>query len=146
MYFSPTVIERVRESARLWLVVIVIAAVGCESADVGESSTKGATTGSVTVDIDFNGRTQNKSFRIPCSQDSTVFSILQRAENTGDVKFAFTGSNETAFVSSIDGVENEKGAGDNWTYRVNDELGDRSCGVFPVKPEDKILWRFGKYP
>lgn len=63
----------------------------------------------------------------------------------GDVKFESSGSGETAFVKAIDGVENEKAAGDNWTFKVNGKLGDRSSGVFELKPGDDVVWRFGAY-
>ena len=150
MFYNSNVFAGSSHFVWPWLVVLIIAAAaGCESPDGDESSTKEVapgTAGTVTVEIDFNGRKQNKEFQIACNQDSTVFSILQQAENKGDVKFVFSGSGETAFVSSIDDIENEKAAGDNWTYKVNGDLADRSCGVFPVKTGDKILWRFGKYP
>ncbi len=124
----------------------MLVAAGCESPDVDGSAAKQTTAGIVTVEIDFHGRRENKELQISCSPDSTVFSILQQAQQAGEVKFAHSGAGETAFVRSIDGLENEQAAGDNWTYLVNGELGDRSCGEFPVKTGDRILWRFGKYP
>jgi len=56
-----------------------------------------------------------------------------------------SGQGESLFVKSLAGQANRGSAGDNWIYRVNGELGDRSCGVFPVQPGDQILWSFGKY-
>ncbi len=64
----------------------------------------------------------------------------------GDFEFESTGSEESAFVSSIGGIENEGKSGDNWVYRVNDELGNQGCGVCDVKKGDHILWVLGKYP
>ncbi len=106
-----------------------------------------ATGVSVTVDltIDFNGQAGNKTVAVPCSGDSTVFSTLERAMNMGDLEFESSGRGESAFVISIDDVENQRAAGDNWTYRVNGELADRGCGVYDIQPGDQIMWHFGEY-
>ena len=55
------------------------------------------------------------------------------------------GTDATTFIVSIGGVENEKSLGDNWVYRVNGKLGDKSAGLFQVQPGDQIEWSFGKY-
>ena len=36
-------------------------------------------------------------------------------------------------------------AGDNWVYRVNGVLGDKSSGLYRVNPGDHVIWGFGKY-
>lgn len=127
--------------------IFFIALVGCDtSTSVAEPETGSTSAGTVELEIDFQSDQENISVRIPCSTDSTVWSILDRARNLGDVKFESRGEGETAFVTSIGGVENQAAAGDNWVYRVNGELGDKSCGVFSVKPGDQVLWVFGKYP
>jgi len=123
---------------------------GCDSASAPAVKTKPpvSKTGKVTVqlEVDFQSDRENIVVRIPCSEDSTVLTILARAQNIGDLEFTSIGEGETAFVTSIGGVENQAAAGDNWVYRVNDELGDKSCGVFSVKPGDEVLWVFGEYP
>lgn len=120
--------------------------IGCNGAAVAEPDSKSTAAGTVQLRIDFQSEKKEIDVRIPCSEDSTVFTILERAQNLGDVKFESRGEGETAFVTSIGGVENQAAAGDNWVYRVNGELGDKSCGVFSVKPGDEVLWVFGKYP
>lgn len=130
----------------LWIGGLLLGVAGCEAPEMDASTTEQATAGIVTVEIDFHGRGESKEFQISCSPDSTVFSILQQAEQAGEIKFVHSGAGETAFVRSIDDLENEQATGDNWTYLVNGELGDRSCGVFQAKTGDRILWRFGKYP
>ena len=79
---------------------------------------------------------------MPCPVSSTVLSILR----SSPLLFEMIGqSDTTAFIVSIDGVENEKSLGDNWVYRVNGSLGDTSAGLFPVRPGDTVEWTFGKY-
>jgi hypothetical protein len=126
--------------------VLWVAVAGCETRNVGGPQAKQAATGTVSVEIDFHGRRESRNFEIPVNPDSTVLSVLQQAHQAGDLELDFSGTGPTAFIRSIDGIENEQAAGDNWTYHVNGQLGDRSCGVFPLKTGDQILWRFGKYP
>ena len=51
------------------------------------------------------------------------------------------GAGATAFVTSIDNVENE-GQGKNWMYRVNGKKGDRSSGIYKLRAGDEVKWTF----
>ncbi len=126
-----------------WCLAVCLLWAGCDSPAVPSVASN---TGTVDLVIDYNGRKPNQQLEIPIHPESTVLTVLQRAQKTGDIQFDVRGDREGAFVSAIGGVANEKAAGDNWTFRVNDELGNRSCGVFSVKAGDRILWLFGKYP
>ncbi len=131
------------------LVILLLSGIlaGCDSRPAAQkSSSSRVDTGTVQLEIDFGGRQKKISMDVPCSADSTVFQILERAREMADFSFSSTGTGETVFVRSIDGVENEGSDGDNWVYRVNEELGDRSCGVYPVQPGDRVLWVLGEYP
>ncbi|QEG20864.1 DUF4430 domain-containing protein [Mariniblastus fucicola] len=132
--------------SKLAVFLTLVALTICAGCDSTQSSAKlDRDVGTVALEIDFGGEKRSKSIDVVCSPDSTVLSTLQRAENTGELKIEFSGSGETAFVNSIDGVKND-GDGSNWTYRVNDDLGDKSAGVFPVGPGDRISWTFGAKP
>ena len=116
--------------------------IGCEESTPGSS----LATGTVQLEIEFNSERKNINVAVPCSVDSTVFTILQRAHNMGDLKFDSMGlTDDMKFVTSIGGVDNLNEQGDNWVFRVNGKLGDKSAGVYPVKPGDQIQWAFGKY-
>lgn len=75
--------------------------------------------------------------------EMTVFDVISRFSPSLDVES--TGQGETLFVKSIAGQKNLGSAGDNWIYRVNGQLGDCSCGVYPVAAGDEVVWSFGKY-
>ncbi len=75
--------------------------------------------------------------------EMTVFDVISRFSPSLDVES--TGQGEALFVKSIAGQKNLGSAGDNWIYRVNGQLGDRSCGVYPVAAGDEVVWSFGKY-
>jgi hypothetical protein len=81
--------------------------------------------------------------QVAWSEGMTVFDVMQGFSPSLDV--ISTGQGESLFVKSIAGQANLGASGDNWIYRVNGELGDRSCGVYPVSPGDEIVWSFGKY-
>ena len=74
------------------------------------------------------------------------FSRFWSAQKNGELDFESTGREaDKKFVTSIGGVDNLVAAGDNWVYRVNGKLGDKSSGLYPVEPGDELLWVFGKY-
>ena len=102
--------------------------------------------GTVQLKVDFGEDKRAKTIDVVCSEDSTVLLTLERAQNMKKLKFEFTGSGETAFIKSIDGVENEGADGKSWTYKVNGKLGDKSAGIFEVDPADEIEWTFGDRP
>lgn len=120
---------------------------GCQKSSApGVPGGQTVVAGTVELEVVFKPERENLQVVVPCSADSTVFSILQRAENMGDLKFESIGlSDEMKFVTSIDGIDNQAGSGDNWVYRVNGKLGDKSSGVYDVHPGDQIQWTFGKY-
>jgi len=124
--------------------VFFVGAIGCDSSKVPDELARA--TGTITLEVDFGGTKRSKSIHVVCSPDSTVLSSLERAQNTEDLKVKFSGSGETAFVNSIDGVEGKGADGGNWTFRVNDQLGDKSAGIYEVKPGDRISWIFGDKP
>ena len=127
------------------LLMFVIGASGCESSSTNSTATS-SVVGTVQLVIDFDGRRENVSVDVPCSVNSTVFQVLERARNMADLEFYNSGTGETTFVRSIDGIENEGAEGENWIFRVNGKLGDKSCGVFPVQPGDRVEWALGDYP
>jgi hypothetical protein len=100
----------------------------------------------VEVEIDFKNSTPAINGKVTLEEDQTAFGALERFASQRDLKVNFKGQRETLFVMGIGEVANQGADGINWTYRVNGELGDRSSGIFSLKPGDKVSWIFGKYP
>ncbi|MFO0455772.1 MAG: DUF4430 domain-containing protein [Planctomycetota bacterium] len=100
----------------------------------------------VDVEIDFRNSTPAISGKVTLEKDQTAFAALENFARQKELKVDFKGQGETLFVMGIGEVANQGAGGINWTYRVNGELGDRSSGIFSLKPGDKVLWIFGKYP
>jgi len=100
----------------------------------------------VEVEIDFKNSTPPLTGKVTLEKDQTAFAALENFARQKELKVDFKGQGETLFVMGIGEVTNQGAGGINWTYRVNGELGDRSSGIFSLKPGDKVLWIFGKYP
>ncbi|MBL8888738.1 MAG: DUF4430 domain-containing protein [Planctomycetaceae bacterium] len=80
---------------------------------------------------------------VPWTAGTTVFAAISALSPA--VALESTGQGESLFVKSIAGQANLGSAGDNWIYRVNGQLGDRSCGVYELQAGDEVVWSFGKY-
>lgn len=118
---------------------------GCDRSQpkgVPENSSSPAVRVNVTLIVDCNGRGENVNLTVDVPADTTVFGVLAKGL-AGEV--VHRGDAERLFVMSIRGIANEGAGGDNWTYRVNGELGKVSAGICPVEDGDKIEWTFGKY-
>ena len=102
--------------------------------------------GTVDLVVDFGAAAEKISVQIPCSEDSTVLDILQRAELSGELKLQSSGAGETAFVQSINGVGESNTSDEYWTYLLNGELAKTRSGVTEVDPNDEVQWRFGSAP
>jgi hypothetical protein len=132
------------QSHLLLLSAICVSLVGCQQEQT-EPSIKTQII-SIDVHVAFQGRHENITQKINLNVPATALDALREIAKLNNIDVQFKGNGETAFVYSIDGVENLGTKGDNWTYRVNDQLGDRSSDVYNVKEGDKVTWMFGKYP
>lgn len=124
--------------------IALIIFTGCQQTQVAAPPKRQI--GTVDLVVDFGSAAENISVQIPCSEDSTVLAILQRAELSGDLKLQSSGTGETAFVQSINGVGGAQTPDQYWTYLLNGELAKTGSGVTEVDPNDEVHWRFGSAP
>jgi hypothetical protein len=94
----------------------------------------------VKLAIDFGGGRQKNFDAVAWRGGMTVADAMKASSG---VAIAQKGSGQSAFVTSIDGVENQGADGQNWTYSVNGQIADRSYAVYELKPGDRVLWTFG---
>ncbi len=98
----------------------------------------------VRMVIDYGDGVEKHFTALAWQAEMTVLDALQAAKrHPRGIVFEHRGSGATTLLTKIDDVENE-GRGRNWLFRVNDELGDRSCGIFVLKQGDAVLWKFDK--
>lgn len=99
----------------------------------------------IRLTIDYGDGVQKVFTGIEHREKLTVLGALQAAsKHPRGIKFAHQGEEEFAFVTAIDGLENEGRAAKNWTYSVNEKKADRSCGICELAPGDAVVWRFGQ--
>ena len=125
-------------SRRLWLSLMVAAlfAAGPAIACAQEPAK------TVRLTIDYGDGVQKVFTALPWKAELTVLGALEAAaKHPRGIKFTHRGSGASAFVTAIDGVENQ-GRGKNWTYQVNDKRANKSAGVFTLDAGDSIVWRF----
>lgn len=99
----------------------------------------------VRLIIDFNNGAQRVYTRLAWTKGMTVLDALRQAsEHPQGFALNVRGGGETAFITMIDGVTNERGGGEsrNWLYWVNTEFATRSAGVMEVQPGDVVLWKY----
>lgn len=111
---------------------------------LGQPSAVAAEEATVELTIDYGDGVQKRFAALPWKEKMTAYDALKLAsQHRRGIKETHTGSGESLFVTSIDGLNNE-GVGRNWLFEVNGAKADRSSGVYPLKAGDSILWRFGK--
>ena len=83
--------------------VAVVALAGCSRPDTALLEPADAkVAGTVDLEIDFQSEREKIEVPVPCSADSTVFSILVRANNLDDLDFEFRGTEpDTRFVTCL---------------------------------------------
>jgi hypothetical protein len=94
----------------------------------------------VELAIDFGGGRRKNFDAVAWHGGMTVADEMIASSG---VKITQKGSGQSAFVTAIDGIENQGANGQNWTYSVNGQIADRSFAVYELKPADRVLWTFG---
>jgi hypothetical protein len=101
----------------------------------------------VELTIDYGDGMQKRFPVLKWREGLTVFNTMQEADkHPRGISMKSRGRGATRMVTQIDDLKNGGGGKKkNWIFRVNGELADRSCGVFKLKPGDRVLWKFEQY-
>jgi len=101
------------------------------------------TPATIRLIIDYSDGVEKHFTRLPWRRGMTVLDAMSLADDwPRDIDFEHRGAGATAFLTSIDDLENEGGRGRNWLFSVNAEPATRSFGVVRVDPGDVIRWDF----
>jgi hypothetical protein len=103
------------DSRPIWFLAVCMF-VGCDASTTVQPAKDlpaetAAVAGTVDLVVDFTGERANVKVAVPCSTDSTVFQILERASSMGDLEFDSQGAGVTAFVHAINGTMNQRARG-----------------------------------
>ncbi len=135
MQHRPLTVHR-RVAAGITLVTILLALVPALADEAAKP---------IRLTIDYGDGVQKVFTDIEHREKLTVLGALQAAsKHSRGIKFAYQGEDEFAFVTAIDGLENEGRGAKNWTYSVGGKKADRSCGICELAPGDAVVWRFGQ--
>lgn len=98
----------------------------------------------VALEIDFgNGR--KRTATVPWREGMTALDVLVATQDGATpTKVERRGEGATAFVESIDGVQNGGGGKSdrNWLYKVNGRLSPAGAGTVVVRGGDRVLWQY----
>ena len=140
-----TMKRRIRLTTLVLLSLICVAQVNSETEPKSGKAAQSAKS-VVVLTIDYGDGAQKRFPAIPWQKEMTVLSALEwAAKHPRGVDFDGRGKKSTTLITKIDDLKNGGADNKNWVFRVNDKLGDRSCGVFALKPADRILWKYERY-
>ncbi|MFP6614529.1 MAG: DUF4430 domain-containing protein [Pirellulales bacterium] len=122
----------------VWAAVLGL---GCSDHPAGKPTAAAVAEATVAVIVD---RGDDKAIAdaeiVGWSQGMTALDALEALKSRG-LETRTRGSGPTAFVEAIDGFENSA-ANKNWIYFVNDNKATAGAGVFVLKPDDVVLWKY----
>ena len=97
----------------------------------------------VGLSIDFGNGARREFDALPWQAGMTVADLMNAArEFRPEIAFRHQGEGASALLTSLEGVGGEGPGGRYWLYWVNDEPAHDSFGIHPLKPGDRVLWRF----
>lgn len=99
----------------------------------------------VRLIVDYGDGVEKHFTALRWTEGTTVLDAMRRAQaSPHGIRFEHTGDGASAFLTKIDDLENEGGGAEakNWVFRVNGKLATKSFGIFQLKPNDVVKWRF----
>lgn len=80
---------------------------------------------------------------IPYQEGDTALDVSLRAMQNAGLSYSLIGSGASAYMEGIDGLfEFDEGPLSGWKISVNGSDIDRSAGVYPVNPNDQVVWYY----
>ncbi|MRG85769.1 DUF4430 domain-containing protein [Salinibacillus xinjiangensis] len=81
--------------------------------------------------------------KVKINDGDTVLDVTQRIVKEKSIQISVRGSDATAYVEGIDNLyEFDEGPLSGWTVQVDGKSIDKSAGVFSIKPNQTITWRY----
>jgi len=127
---------------RGWLVLLFLAVTfsGCAKEEVPQESESQP----FNLVVEYADAREARRMPLPWKQGMTVMDALRQAAEEGVIEFKSRGEGPTAFVRSIDRIENEGGGENarNWIFLINGKKSPESAGVSKISAGDVVLWKF----
>ncbi|WP_299116376.1 DUF4430 domain-containing protein [uncultured Winogradskyella sp.] len=104
---------------------------------------------SANLFIDWSSQFHNPPWQacdyIPITPNQTsVFNLMNDASSCNPpVKFTFEGNGDSAYLTSIDGVENnQNGNGYYWVFLVNGKMANVGFAAYKLSDNDSVVWDY----
>lgn len=127
----------------------LISVVTAQETAVEKSSVEAETADlpTVTLRIDYGNDFEKVYAAIPWREKLTIADLMQHSsQHPQPTKFQTRGSGATAFLTAIDGIENEGYGKKCWIFYLNGKKGDASYATVQLSSSDSVLWRYQKFP
>jgi hypothetical protein len=99
----------------------------------------------VSLAIDFGNGAHREFAALPWSEGLTLGKLMHEARDfRPGIRYTQKGEGEMAFLTSLEGVANDKAGDRYWFYEVDGERGEVSFDVQPLEAGAKVLWVFKK--
>jgi hypothetical protein len=97
-----------------------------------------------TLAIDF-GNGARREFVLPWSEKLTLGKLMREARDfRPGIRYTQKGKGKMAFLTSLEGVENQGASGRNWLYEIDGNHGKVSFEIQPLEAGAKVLWVYKK--
>lgn len=122
-----------------------VAQTASNDSDSAESTVE-RSPGTVSLTIDYGDGFQKRYPTVPWREKMTVGDLLRVAQqHRRGIKLTIRGRGKMSLLAQIDDLKNQGGRGQNWVFRVNRKLSDRSFEVHELESGDTVLWKFDEY-
>ena len=101
----------------------------------------------VALSVTWSNEKRLPLFEVTWSPGLTVRDLMLTAQDEGALTFEETGEGDAAMLTAIGDTTNE-GAGtdsQNWIFRVNGKMADRSFAIYELEKGDIVSWEFSTY-
>ncbi len=101
----------------------------------------------VSLQIDFGDGFAKSYGPFPWREELSITDLMQHAsQHKHPTKFATRGKGTTAFLTGIDGIENEGYGKKCWIFYVNGKKGEASFATVQLSASDSVLWKYQTFP
>jgi hypothetical protein len=126
---------------------VVLACGGSVTAGSAAQAQQGGSTANLFVDwgSEFHDPAWQACDDLSIDTGSTVLDLMNEAAEECDppIPFTYTGSGQSAFLTSIDGVaNNQNNNGYYWVYFVNGQAPQVGFGAYTLSAGDSVAWDY----
>lgn len=98
----------------------------------------------INVELIINFNPRQISFPFSSALNSSVYDLMQKAQQQGKIQFRAKNYDFGAFIEEINGVKNSQKEKKYWMLYVNDKLSEVGASAKKLKDKDRVMWKYEK--